>query len=225
MSSNRHVNSMYAVIALPSSCAIFCLWVTEELFQTASSTRLPNLEHAIFTYWPCENKNKWSVHIYRSFLLFSHSYLQPLEDLSSSLVTGSGDEGLQDVAASGVCGQRQQVSGGQGAQTAEQYRAIFESGQRLDQAGAMITDGRQRNLERVRDDAAHWVCSLCATRIMLIIKQIKKPKMVIVEVCVCSPQIIFIQTIHYWLSLKSKELVVSVIKYLYLNSWIKSKHT
>lgn len=50
------------------------------------------------------------------------------------------------MAACRVCCQRQQVSGGQGAQTAEEQGAIFESGQRLDQPGAVITDRRQWNL-------------------------------------------------------------------------------
>lgn len=133
------------------------------------------------------------------------------------------------MAACGVCGQRQQVSGGQGAQAAEQHRAIFESGQRLDQAGAVITDGRQRNLERVRDDAVHWVCSLGVTRIMLIIKSTKKPNKHLSNsgntlwhlMDFSTNNIHTIHTIHYWPSLKSKELVVSVIKYLDLNSWIK----
>lgn len=43
---------------LPSSCAIFCLWLTEALFHTASSTRLPNLEQAILTYWPWGNNGE-----------------------------------------------------------------------------------------------------------------------------------------------------------------------
>lgn len=72
----------------------------------------------------------------------SNSYLQPLEDLASSLVTTRGDEGLENMAACRVCGQCQQISGGQGAQTAEEHGAIFESDQRLDQPGAVITDGR-----------------------------------------------------------------------------------
>lgn len=45
---------------LPSSCAMLCLWLTEALFHIASSTRLPNLEQPIWTYWPWEDKrNKW----------------------------------------------------------------------------------------------------------------------------------------------------------------------
>lgn len=51
------------------------------------------------------------------------------------------------MAARWIRGQRQQVSRGQGAQTAEEQGAITESGQRLDQPGAVITDGRQWNLE------------------------------------------------------------------------------
>lgn len=89
----------------------------------------------------------------------SHSYLQPLEDLASSLVTGRGDEGLENMASRGVCGQCQQVSGGQGAQTAEEQWAIFEFGQRLDQPGAMVTDGGQRNLEKIRNGTNRSVCS------------------------------------------------------------------
>lgn len=41
---------------LPSSCAMLCLWLTEALFHTASRTRLPNLEQAIWTYWPWEDR-------------------------------------------------------------------------------------------------------------------------------------------------------------------------
>lgn len=47
-------------VTLPSSCAMLCLWLTEALFQMASSTRLPNLEQAIWTYWPWEDKNRES---------------------------------------------------------------------------------------------------------------------------------------------------------------------
>lgn len=53
--------SVDVVFSLPSSSAIFCLWLIEELFQTASSTRLPNLEQAILTYWPWENENTLSL--------------------------------------------------------------------------------------------------------------------------------------------------------------------
>lgn len=105
----------------------------------ASSTRLPNLEQAILTYWPCENESTLSltwkqinILYIESFYIISYSYLQPLKDLASSLVTRRGDEGLENMAACRVYGQHQQVSGGQGAQTAEEHGAIFESGQRLD---------------------------------------------------------------------------------------------
>lgn len=54
-------------------------------------------------------------------IFLQYSYLQPLEDLASSLVTGRGDQGLENVAACRVCGQRQEVSRGQGAQTAEEH--------------------------------------------------------------------------------------------------------
>lgn len=50
------------------------------------------------------------------------------------------------MAARRVGGQRQQVSGGQGAQAAEEQRALVEPGQRLDQPGAVVTDGGQRDL-------------------------------------------------------------------------------
>lgn len=120
----------------------------------ASSTRLPNLEQAILTYWPWENEKTWSptwkqiniLYIER-FYIICYSYLQPLEDLASSPVTRRGDEGLENMAACRVCCQRQQVSGGQGAQTAEEQGAIVESGQRLDQPGAVIADRRQWDLE------------------------------------------------------------------------------
>lgn len=50
------------------------------------------------------------------------------------------------MAACGVGSQRQQVSGGQGTQAAEEERALLESGQRLDQPGAVVADGGQRDL-------------------------------------------------------------------------------
>lgn len=50
------------------------------------------------------------------------------------------------MAACGVGSQRQQVSGGQGTQAAEEERALLEPGQRLDQPGAVVTDGGQRDL-------------------------------------------------------------------------------
>lgn len=83
------------------------------------------------------------------------SYLHSLEDLAPSLVAGRGDEGLEDVAARRVGGQRQQVSGGQGAQAAEEQRAIFESGHCLNQPGAMVTDGGQWGLEEFRNGRSH----------------------------------------------------------------------
>lgn len=43
---------------LPSSCAMLCLWLTEAPFHMASRTRLPNLEQAIWTYWPCGDRNE-----------------------------------------------------------------------------------------------------------------------------------------------------------------------
>lgn len=42
-----------SLFILPSSCAMLCLWLTVALFHAASSTRLPNLEHAIGTNCPC----------------------------------------------------------------------------------------------------------------------------------------------------------------------------
>lgn len=45
-------------VLLPSSCAMLCLWLTDALFHTASSTRLPSLEQAMWTYWPWERKKK-----------------------------------------------------------------------------------------------------------------------------------------------------------------------
>lgn len=83
------------------------------------------------------------------------SYLHSLENLASSLVAGRGDEGLEDVAARRVGGQRQQVSGRQGAQAAEEQRAIFEFGQRLNQPGTMVTDGGQWGLEEFRNATSH----------------------------------------------------------------------
>lgn len=44
------------------------------------------------------------------------------------------------MAACGVSGQRQEVSGGQGAQAAQEDRALLEAGQSLDQPGAVVTD-------------------------------------------------------------------------------------
>lgn len=73
-------------------------------------------------------------------------YLQSLEDLAPAFVAGCGDEGLQDVAAGGVGGHREEVGGAQGAQAAEEVRALLKPGQRLDQPGTVVADGRQRNL-------------------------------------------------------------------------------
>lgn len=86
------------------------------------------------------------------------THLQSLEDLASSFVAGRGDEGLEDVAARGVRSQRQQVSGGQRAQAAEEQRALLESGQRLHQPGAVVTDGGQRYLEMTRNTRAPPHC-------------------------------------------------------------------
>lgn len=96
-----------------------------------------------------------------------YSYLQPLEDLASSLVAGRGDEGLEDVAAWGVRSQRQEVSGGQSAQAAEEERALLEPGQRLDQPGAVVTDGSQRDLEMIEKTrtAPHCICNIYSTSI------------------------------------------------------------
>ncbi|TNN74468.1 hypothetical protein EYF80_015248 [Liparis tanakae] len=82
------------------------------------------------------------------------SYLQPLEDLAPPLVARRGDEGLEDVAARGVGSQRQEVSGGQSAQAAEEERALLELGERLDQPGTVVTDGGQRHLEKEEQSRA-----------------------------------------------------------------------
>lgn len=55
------------------------------------------------------------------------------------------------MAARRVCGQRQQISGGQGAQAAEELGALLELGQRLDQPGAVVTDGGQWDLGEDRE--------------------------------------------------------------------------
>lgn len=78
------------------------------------------------------------------------SYLQPLENLAPALVTGRGDEGLEDVTASGVGRQCQEVSGAHGAQAAEEERTLLELGQCLDQPGAVVADGGQWDLETWR---------------------------------------------------------------------------
>lgn len=64
------------------------------------------------------------------------------------------------MAACGVRGQRQEVSGGQGAQAAQEDRALFEPGQRLDQPGAVVTDGGQRDLDVIKKtrNQLHCVC-------------------------------------------------------------------
>lgn len=75
------------------------------------------------------------------------SYLQSLEDLAPALVAGCGNEGLEDVAASGVGCQCLEVGGAQGAQAAEKGRTVLELGQCLDQPGAVVADGGQWDLE------------------------------------------------------------------------------
>lgn len=47
-------------------------------------------------------------------------YLQPPKDLAPALVTGGGDESLQDMAACGVTSQCEEVSWTQSAQAAEE---------------------------------------------------------------------------------------------------------
>lgn len=42
---------------------MLCLWLMEALFQMASRTRLPNLEQAIFTYWPWEKNVKFNIYL------------------------------------------------------------------------------------------------------------------------------------------------------------------
>lgn len=46
---------------LPSSCAMLCLWLTEALFQMASTTRLPNLEQDIWMYRPWKDTFSWEL--------------------------------------------------------------------------------------------------------------------------------------------------------------------
>lgn len=38
---------------------MLCLWLIDALFHTASRTRLPNLEQAIWTYWPWEDNGEF----------------------------------------------------------------------------------------------------------------------------------------------------------------------
>lgn len=73
-------------------------------------------------------------------------HLQPPEDLAPAFVAGRGDERLEDVAASRVWSQSQEVSGRQSTQAAEEKRALLKLSQRLDQPGAVVTDGGQRYL-------------------------------------------------------------------------------
>lgn len=51
----------------------------------------------------------------------------------------------------GVRRQSQKVSGGQRAETTEEERAFLEPGERLDQPGAVVTDGGQRDLEGIKE--------------------------------------------------------------------------
>lgn len=56
------------------------------------------------------------------------------------------------MAARRVRGQRQEVSGGQGAQATEEERALLEPCQGLDQPGAVVTDGGQWDLKNNQGD-------------------------------------------------------------------------
>lgn len=62
------------------------------------------------------------------------------------------------MAACGVRGQRQEVSGGQGAQAAQEDGALLEPGQRLDQPGAVVTDGGQRDLDVINKTGYQLHC-------------------------------------------------------------------
>lgn len=75
------------------------------------------------------------------------SYLQSLEDLASTFVTRSGDQGLEDVAACRVRGQSEEVSGAQRTQAAEEERAVFKLRQGLDQPRTVVANGSQGSLE------------------------------------------------------------------------------
>lgn len=76
----------------------------------------------------------------------SQAHLESLEDFASSFIAARGDEGLQDVAPGRVARQSQQVGRAQRTQAAEEHRSLLEAGQRLDQARAVVADGRQRDL-------------------------------------------------------------------------------